>query len=137
MRSAFITSIHIPAAMRAVVVRPLFYSDSVANSSHGSSPLSSALDDLGSLPLGLTLSKALDGHSRFGSAKVVAMFPMGHDEDENEEGGGDEDNDEDEEPGPKAMPSPGAMQPGVALVEAAATTSPMARALYRLQRLLN
>jgi hypothetical protein len=137
MRAAFITSIHIPAAMRAVVVRPLFYSDSVANSGHGSSPLSSALDDLGSLPLGLTLSKALDGHSRFGSAKVVAMFPMGHDEDENEEGGGDEDNDEDEEPGPKAMPSPGAMQPGVALVEAAATTSPMARALYRLQRLLN
>jgi hypothetical protein len=65
------------------------------------------------------------------------MFPMGHDEDENEDGGGDEDNDEDEEPGPKAMPSPGAMQPGVALVEAAATMSPMAQALYRLQRLLN
>ena len=126
MRAAFITSIHIPAAMHAVVVRPLFYS--VANSGHGSSPLSSALDEyLGSLPLGLTLS----------SAKVVAMFPMGHDEDENEDGGGDEDNDEDEEPGPKAMPSPGAMQPGVALVEAAATMSPMAQALYRLQRLLN
>ena len=117
--------------------RSLDYGGGVANSGHGSSPLSSALDDLGSLPLGMTLSTALDGHSRFDSAKVVAMFPMGHDEDENEEGGGDEDNDEDEEPGPKAMPSPGAMQPGVALVEAAATTSPMARALYRLQRLLN
>ena len=40
-------------------------------------------------------------------------------------------------PGPEAMPSPGAMQPGVALVEAAATASPMARAFDRLQRLLN
>jgi hypothetical protein len=37
-------------------------------------------------------------------------------------------------PGPEAMPSPWAMQPGVALVEAAATASP---AFDRLQRLLN
>jgi hypothetical protein len=37
-------------------------------------------------------------------------------------------------PGPEAMPSPWAMQPGVALVEAAASASP---AFDRLQRLLN
>ena len=143
----------------------------LANSGHGSSSLSSALDGWDTLPLGS------DGRSQFSSAKVVVVFPIGRDEDENDEG-------EDALittltlhipaanmraafittstqipaamravvvgkfgsktistyvfiPGPEAMPSPGAMQPGVALVEAAATASPMAWAFDRLQRLLN
>ena len=143
----------------------------LANSGHGSSSLSSALDGWDSLPLGS------NGRSQFSLAKIVVVFPMGRDEDENDEGedalittltlhipaanmraafittstqipaamravvvgkfGSKTISTDVFIPGPEAMPSPGAMQPGVALVEAAATASPMARAFDRLQRLLN
>ena len=143
----------------------------LANSGHGSSSLSSALNGWDSLPLGS------DGRSQFSSAKDVVVCPIGRDEDENDEGedalittwtlhisavnmraafittstqipaamravvvgkfGSKTISTDVFIPGPEAMPSPGAMQPGVALVEAAATASPMAWAFDRLQRLLN
>ena len=91
MRAAFITtSTHIPAAMRAMVMLPLFYSES-----KDVFPVVSEM------------------RCKFGSKTISTDVCI---------------------PGPEAMPSPWAMQPGVALVEAAATASP---AFDRLQRLLN
>ena len=91
MRAAFITtSTHIPAAMRAMVMLPLFYSES---------------EDV--FPV------VSETRCKLGSKTISTDVCI---------------------PGPEAMPSPWAMQPGVALVEAAATASP---AFDRLQRLLN
>ena len=119
----------------------------LANSRHGSSSLSSALNGWDSLPLGS------DGRSQFSSAKDVVVCPIGRDEDENDEGedalittltlhisaanmraafittstqipaamravvvgkfGSKTISTDVFIPGPEAMPSPGAMQPGV------------------------
>jgi hypothetical protein len=74
---------------------------------------------------------------------VVACWatapPEGSDgEVEDDEVDEDEVDEEDEEPAPVAMPTPGVnLQPGGALVGAAAIASPIGRALNRLHRLLN